>query len=83
MLTNNVGKAWILKLDPNMLTAKVAADDKVSIFKSFLNNLSDSISRYPLSSDDHDEVQIIRALSGEIVGAAGLSFDENSNKNKK
>ncbi len=83
MLTNNVGKAWILKLDPNMLTAKVAADEKVSIFISFLNNLGNCVSRYPLSSDDHDEVQIIRALSGEIVRAARLGFDKNSNKNEK
>jgi hypothetical protein len=66
-----------------MLTAKVAADEKVSIFILFLNNLGDCLSRYPLSSDDHDEVQIIRALSGEIVRAAGFGFNENSNKNKK
>jgi hypothetical protein len=66
-----------------MLMAKVTADDKVSIFKSFLNNLGDCTSRYPLSSNDHDEVQIIRALSGKIVCAARLGFDENSNKNEK
>ena len=66
-----------------MLRAKVATDDKISIFISFLKNLGDSISRYPLSTDDHNEVQIIRALSGEIVRAAGFGFNENSNKNKK
>jgi hypothetical protein len=48
-----------------------------------MNNLGDCLSRYPLSTDDHDEVKIIRALSGEIVRAAGLGFDKNSNKNKK
>ena len=48
-----------------------------------MNNLGDCLSRYPLSTDDHDEVKIIRALSGEIVRAARLGFDKNSNKNEK